>query len=515
MGLGLDLNAIAASAYNAIKELQNAATELVGLECLWCRAVPVENSEDIILQEYTLTRVGFDQPKIVNVINQNNEYNPGNLTIDLFGAQYEQPLEINITMSEWQTVYGYDTMPQAGDVVYVKIYHKLFEVKTSTQIYSVGANPMYYKCQLVKYHPKVNRDEEENMRNSIESLTTSQEILFGDKISQEVADNNATVETSYNNTTFVDPVKSFDINSIISEQVYGAEYNIISNAYYNFKNANQNIIYNTDLIYETSADRNHLIYSCWFKNNNVDIESGIIKKMTYFSKDRKYWNFIIGTTLKLNIGDEVTITRGNLLKITGTIVTLPCEGGLGVQFKTADITKANKKLTKWYEQTAQLKIYKTTTFNILSGYSDNDNIIFDISYTNTQINFVINGMSKYASINLSTDTWHYMLIDISPNNIRYIISSVMQSQKDVYIDKVIADNNIPIELSDFTVSYFGINNMEKDIYMCNIRLYENEYPITDEYMLDMYSPVTRNASKLILVDSPNVPNKSQFVSPIR
>lgn len=35
------------------------------------------------------------------------------------------------------------------------------------------------------------------------------------------------------------------------------------------------------------------------------------------------------------------------------------------------------------------------------------------------------------------------------------------------------------------------------------------------YIQDMYSPVTRNASKLILVDSPNVPNKSMFVSPVK
>jgi hypothetical protein len=38
--------------------------------------------------------------------------------------------------------------------------------------------------------------------------------------------------------------------------------------------------------------------------------------------------------------------------------------------------------------------------------------------------------------------------------------------------------------------------------MCNIRLYESEYSMDDNYKLDMYSHVTRNASKLILVDNP-------------
>jgi hypothetical protein len=51
--------------------------------------------------------------------------------------------------------------------------------------------------------------------------------------------------------------------------------------------------------------------------------------------------------------------------------------------------------------------------------------------------------------------------------------------------------------------------------MCNIRLYENKYSIGDTYKVDMYSQITRNASKLILVDTPNAANKMRFISPIK
>ena len=77
------------------------------------------------------------------------------------------------------------------------------------------------------------------------------------------------------------------------------------------------------------------------------------------------------------------------------------------------------------------------------------------------------------------------------------------------------NDTIQYSLDDFTADYFMINNMGVNIDMCNIRLYENEYEMGDLYMQDMYSPVTRNASKLILVDSPNVPNKDIFVSPVK
>lgn len=511
--MNLDLNAIAQSAYNAITEIQTAATELVGLECLWARAVPVMDSADVILQEYTLHNV--EEPRTISIINQNNDYNPGNLSIDLFGVEYEQPLEVNITLTEWNKIYSSDTMPQKGDIVYIKIYHKLFQVTSSSQVFSVGANPMYYKCQLKKYVPSADRKENDAFKESREELTVSQEILFGDLISQEVADNNNTVETGYNNTTFVDPVKSFDIDSIVSNQIYGSDMNIISNAYYDFKIAKQNLVYNENLIYETSAERNHLIYTCWFKNDNVQIETGKVIKLTYFSKDRSYWNFIIGSTLKLNVGDTVTITRGTLLKITGEIVLLPCDDSIGIRFKTPDITKANRKLTGWYDNTSSLKIYKSVTYNLLSGYDNNDKTVMNISYTQSEVIFNINDINKTAQVTLQNDIWHYIMLDISPNNIHYIITDLKESQNNSYIDKIVYDKNIKIELEDFNVNQFTIENKEKDICMCNIRLYENEYPMCDEYNYDMYSPVVRNASKLIFVDTPNVPNKSMFVSPIR
>jgi hypothetical protein len=57
--------------------------------------------------------------------------------------------------------------------------------------------------------------------------------------------------------------------------------------------------------------------------------------------------------------------------------------------------------------------------------------------------------------------------------------------------------------------------MGTDVQLCNIRLYENEYEMGDLYIQDMYSPITRNESKLILVDVPNIPNKDIFISPVK
>lgn len=47
--MALNINDMAASAYNIITQIQSATTETVGLDCLWCRATPEPNSEDVIL----------------------------------------------------------------------------------------------------------------------------------------------------------------------------------------------------------------------------------------------------------------------------------------------------------------------------------------------------------------------------------------------------------------------------------------------------------------------------------
>lgn len=513
----LDINEIIKSAYNTIMEIQQAATETVGTACLYARATPVINSEDVVLQEYTLTNVGLECPKVLQVLISNTDYNPGEYTIDVFGLNYVQPLEINITLENWAAVFGQNTMPQKGDILYVEIYNKLFEVMSSELIYTIAAMPTYYKCVLSKYSPSASRKETEEFRQSVEDLTVSQQDLFGGLISEEVADNNATVETSYNNTTYVDPNKDFDFDSIISDQIFGSEGNLISNAYYDFSTTETNVTYHSDLIYETSAERNHLIFSCWLRSKDIDIVYGKVRKMVFYTKDTNYWYFRLVTTLKLEEGDNVTIIRGTLLKVNGTIVQLEgCLDELGIAIRKSDMVKANKKLTKWYETPSVLKIYKTTpAVNIIRGYDTDNKIIFDVKHKTNELTILIDGKTKVIPCKMDLKGWNYLMLDISPTNIRLVVEQPKQNELNKIVDYNQVDSNTALTISDFTINEFRIENAGRNVQMCNIRLYENEYEMGDTYKLDMYSPVTRNSCKLILVDSPNVPNKEVFVTPVK
>ena len=56
--MGLNINDIAASAYDILQNVQQQATEMLGMDAMYFRAVPNANSEDaVIFQEYTLYNV--------------------------------------------------------------------------------------------------------------------------------------------------------------------------------------------------------------------------------------------------------------------------------------------------------------------------------------------------------------------------------------------------------------------------------------------------------------------------
>lgn len=309
----------------------------------------------------------------MKVVTSNSEYNAGNFTADLFGINYEAPLEVNIPIATWQQIYPKDTQPQAGDVVYIQMLHRLYECKSSQVMYSIASMPTYFKCQLAKYNPTASRRETEEFRNSVEDFTVTQEQLFGDAISQEVADAVVEVETAYNTTTSVDPLKDFDTNSIIIKRLTGANGNRIANAYYDFRKASMSVSYRVSAVFGEDAARTHWIFSCWFRipDGTEDLEdsdsTGIIdnpglkqnqiSNFDLYVKDKQYWWFTISTPLRLEEGDMVTISRGSLVQAQGEVARIPseCNGLLGVKIKVSEMQRLNKKLSSWYTSSA-LKI---------------------------------------------------------------------------------------------------------------------------------------------------------------
>lgn len=507
----LNLQETAASIYQTILNLNQSATQMIGLDAIWCRLLPYDNGEDVIVQEYTLHQ--YECPKDIKVVSNNSNFNVGNFTIDLFGIKQSDSLEISIDVETWKSVYGENTMPQKGDFILIPLLHRPYEVVSSTPVHTIGQKITSWKCMLGEWKHAASRAESEDFRISIDELTNAQDRLFGDTISKEVADAVNDVETAYNTTTYVDPFKDFDMNSIIVEDVFGRDRNLISAAYYAFEKANKPIIYKVDAMYDTTVKENIWVYSCWFKGNNQSNSYGI--KIELQTKDSDYWYFNINAKTKLEYGQKVTLVRGTQIILNGEVDTDGCDNKWVIKIPTPECLSINKKFPKFWES-GIWKLKTKTEYNLLT-LKNNGNIIvkFDIT-TDNCINIKFNDIQKVINIkNLKLELWNYIAFEITPKNIRIVILDTITDTVGHINDNIIMDEKLPINIKTFSFNSGEINNSKKDFNMTNIRLFENEYEFGDAYKQDMYSQVVRNASKLILVDTPKPANDMSFVSPIR
>ena len=161
-------------------------------------------------------------------------------------------------------------------------------------------------------------------------------------LTKEVADAVVEVETSYTQSTYVDPIKTFDINSIVTEDIKLYKGNIISNAYYDFSKAEENIVYDINATYNKDSKENHWVFSCWFNmlENAEKIDN--IKFSGIYLKEKTYWYVTYNTKMRLLPGDNITCIKNKFININGEIVDKICEGGYVLKVLASDALKVNK-----------------------------------------------------------------------------------------------------------------------------------------------------------------------------
>lgn len=514
----IDLQKVAASLYDTVISMNQSATAMVGLDAIYCRLLPYDNGEDVIVQEYTLHQ--YECPKNIKVVTGNTTYQVGNFAIDLFGIKASEQLSISIDTATWKSVYGENTMPQKGDFILIPTLYRPFEVASTSPVHTIGELITSWNCQLTEWKHKASRKEAEDFTASIDDLTVSQDRLFGDVISKEVADAVVEVETAYQTTTYVDPIKDFDINSIVINDLIGESGNIISHAYYAFQNASKNILYkHIDATYDPSEKENHWIYSCWFNASDFAKAVSIKLDKKLYLKDKNYWWFtILSADMEISVGDEITIFRGGMIKLTGVIESKACESGFVLKVPTSDCLAANKKVANFWSA-GVWKMRKYISFNLISGYSEDEIKTFNISLDNNDIHIKLGDETKSieikTSIKLNFENWSYIAFDIYKTYIRIILLRLIVNPDGSITSEVLTDQTENINIKTFSFANAAIENAGNNVNMCNIRLYENEYSLDENYKLDMFSEVSRNASKLILVDNPNPENKMSFKTKVR
>lgn len=493
---GIDFNAMVQGFYNTVLNIQQTATKTVGLDTLWMRAIPYENSEDVIINEYTLLNVSC--PVAIKVITTNNNYDPAAFTIDAFGLNYDAPLEITVDRITWNETFGSDTIPQKGDIVFLKILNKLFEVSSSTAVYGFAELPTGYKMQLVKYNPTASRRESEEIRKNIEELTVAQETLFGKEISDEITDITDPMEMGLHNTAPMDMNKTYDADAIVVED-FTENGVIISRSYYDFSIAEKLPDLKQDIRYEIPDT---IMISLWFSLNIQDLSSSI-SIINIREKTAKKWSLVCETTANLNEGDVVSLSRGNLLYMDATVKEIDGKFVL-LEISTASAAAATKKLTNW-SATTGWKISQKTEQTILSSS--------DIGMTVSTNECVIRLGKRRYSFNIknlvSPKIWRYISLIIDNTEITLYTRSAGDKKFTTFSEKRIKPT--VLDCSNPTLGRLG-----DDLYIRNFRMYKPLETVDENIiMMDSQSEYSENASQLETAFGPGIPVDAPYFGEAR
>lgn len=505
----MNYNEIAQSLYSFMQSLNTAVSNTVGLDVLWFRAVPASKSEDVIFQEYTLLNVecGREMKAVAN----KTDYNPGALTVDLFGVSYPTDFEVSVDINTWKSVYGDNSMPQKDDIVYVKMMHKLYEVKSSTIAYGIAQQPTSYTVVLCKYNPTASRRENAQLQQSIDDLTVSREELFGDAISNEVADITDPIEFSGYNTTTRDIIKDFEKDSVLEERVE-ADSNILAEAVYDFMKTTKQISYHRSLEFNNSM---YLYFSCWATIGDVKKEEKeyLVSSMGLLDKGKTNTTIFLQAKHKMDVGTKIVLFRGSLLSVEAVVTKVKdkVDGRYEIEMKNSEYLKANKKLSGWVDTSGwKMRVQEVYEYNLIS--SENDN--FNISIRNNKLSMKIGSDTKEVSLpeSFNPNVWNYFGIEITPSSSVNIYVRSMYVQNKHILTRTTFVDSIQMRCKDFTSGDFLISNVHANMKMFNIRLFENENMLSEtQVILDSQSRNVNNASKIIFVDTPNIDNKMNYI----
>ena len=276
MATGFNLNDIVGFT-DFIKSLNQSTAQVVGIDLLYFRAVPHKNSESLIFHEYTLLDVECE--KQIKGVVKNTDYGNG-VEIDLFGVKYDAPLQIQFDLITWIQVFGPNTMPQKDDIVYVPLLNRLFEVSSSTPIYTFINQQTAWQVDMVKYSPKASRAENALLAQTLEESTYSEATLFGDEISKQIAD--------------ITDIKEFSpYNSVAGPGDWFKEVNNLDHI------KNQNVVIRGFHISNGFYDMSSEDFGVSYKNSTDNILDG------NYAYSKQYNNYVERFVSKLDVDDGV------------------------------------------------------------------------------------------------------------------------------------------------------------------------------------------------------------------
>lgn len=492
------------------EQLSYMVNEMFGHEVEYYRAVPIENGRDVVLMEYTLYNVSA--AKCVKVVVPDNEFPDNSMTYNPFGVEFEIPFEVHIDKNYWEGIFGDNTGPQKKDIIYFPLMNKVYEVMSSILFRAFMERDTYWKVSLIKYSPSSNRYESQDIRNTLDTLTTSAYKEFEDELREIEEDIVKPQQYDYNiGSKKMDPIReTLDPNIKIIEYNLKNYSTLLSEFHYNFKN----LAINSEIAvtYRENVNDNktgEISYCAWISPTSpITLTKPDFVTLTENKRNNNNVEYILSSSIntKYKDGDTLKLSRQNAETLYANVTNIDnnkvyINDNVINTYKGLDFTAY------------KYKCERVNPINLLNGLVENKGIKLDI-IAHRFINVIINDEIYEFSLNkdLEIGKWYGIIINISKTfrqinvNIweRQWVEDVANSPQTTSLINIYTEtkNNISINADKDNEYYhdYKYNIIASNTCMTNIRLFNKTIEFEKQENLLNQNIVT-DASKAIIIDN--------------
>jgi len=497
-----DVNAMLKAAQTYLS-LNNVVNELIGIEARWFRAVPQMRSQDVIFQEYTLSNVE-DTPLCIKVVLPDGAFPDSKYNYDLMGLEYEIPLTIDIDKKYWEGIAGFGTAPQKKDIVYLPMPNKLYQVESSYLKRGFMEQETTWVCNLKKYQPESSRREGDNLKQTIDQYTVSEEELFGTVINNNIEKLVDDKQFNPFNSTEHDKYKILNTSlKIISAQlnIFGT---IPAESYYDLTTSDSSVavIYNASDNILSTDDRSLITWNLSKISSNLFYDVEYIQSNNLLTYPANYKIKIKTPKKAFNIGDIFNISRPGSLNFYATVIDINnTTGEYSCKIDQIVIDYLSSIKTNWSDA-RNYKMQIKQPINLLSGVSDTNEYSLKIDiYANQFIKIIYGSQEHIAILNekIEDNDWYGYVINIGNSWNQYNVNVWKKSDTNTG-DKLrsVFYETIPFIKEEIIVNNYFIN--KSDSYLTNIRLYNSTLE-EEKQSNELLTRFSTNADKALILDN--------------
>jgi len=503
----------ALSALQTFNTFNNVANKMFGIDAKWFRAIPQQRSKDVIFKEYTLSNVE-DTPLCIKVVVPDGNFPDSKYQYDLMGLEYEVPTEINIDKKYWEEIAGFGTAPQKKDIVYLPTPNKLYQVESSYLKRGFMEQETTWIINLKKYSPEASRREGDNLKETIDMYTVSEQELFGDAQNAEYTKLKDDKQMSPFNSTSRDQYKILDNKlELLSSNIefYGT---IVAQGFYDMSTPTH---YNAIEYINPSGDKILDSYDrsiCeWIMPKSINKEYDVV----WITPDETLtppsnFKIKIKSNSKFEIDDVFVISRPGSLNFYATIIDNNYASS-GIYWCKID-QHVIKYLTSIKPNWNEIKGYKMKVKNpiVLLDGINNEQLGFKAYIYANQFIKVNYGSQEFISImsdQLNNNQWYGVVINIGNT----------YNQYNIYVWEQSEDNNMKLKIKFYEtkdlipeivlIDKYFINKSPS--YITNIRLFKTI--IEEEHQSkELLSYFTKDADQALILDNCDAKMKTPYIS---